>query len=189
MLGVKVFSDTDLVGAIAGIPAALVYLLYHPVVELAMGGQTPGKRMAGVRIVTRTGQPPPVTAVLIRNAFRLVDSFPAFYTVGLLSTILTRDSVRIGDLAAGTVLVYLQDDNRKDAERLRQLAQQTRLPMDLAELVGDLLARWPQLDPGVRRDLARTLLARAGQAENAGTGASDAHLHSALRQLLEATGR
>jgi uncharacterized RDD family membrane protein YckC len=90
-------------------PALCVFLLYHPFVELVMTGQTPGKRIAGVRVVTRTGQAPSIPAILIRNAFRLVDSLPAFYTVGLLTTIVTRDSVRFGDLAAGTLLVYTRD--------------------------------------------------------------------------------
>jgi hypothetical protein len=161
----------------------LIYFLYHPVVELVMGGQTPGKRIAGVRVVTRNGQPPSVAAILIRNVFRLIDSLPAFYTVGLLSTIVTRDSVRIGDLAAGTVLVYLPGDSRKASQRQAMLATQTRLAPDEAELVGDVLERWPQLDPETRRGLARRLLARAG-ASLADPEAGDETLRSALSELL-----
>src|SRR5262245_10341592 len=43
---------------VVGLPTALIYFLYHPVLEIAMRGRTPGKRMAGVRIVTRTGDIP-----------------------------------------------------------------------------------------------------------------------------------
>ena len=164
-------------------PPTLIYLFYHPVVELVMGGQTPGKRIAGVRVVTRNGQPPSVAAILIRNVFRLIDSLPAFYTVGLLSTIVTRDSVRIGDLAAGTVLVYLPGSSRRASERQTMLATQTRLAPDEAELVGDLLERWLQLDPDTRRALARRLLARAG-APVADPQAGDETLRSALNDLL-----
>jgi uncharacterized RDD family membrane protein YckC len=164
-------------------PPLFIYLCYHPVVELVLGGQTPGKRIAGVCVVTRHGQPPPVAAILIRNVFRLIDSLPAFYAVGLLSTIVTRESVRIGDLAAGTVLVYLPRDSRKASERQALLAGQTRLAPDAADLVGDLLERWLQLDPATRRGLALRLLARGG-APLTDPEASDATLRSALNDLL-----
>lgn len=87
-------------------PAAAIFLLYHPVLEISMRGRTPGKRFAGVRIVTRTGGSPGVAALLTRNAFRIIDSFPLVYGVGLLATMTSREHIRIGDFAAGTVLVY-----------------------------------------------------------------------------------
>lgn len=86
-------------------PALAIYLLYHPVVELAMRGQTPGKRQAGVRVVGRDGRDPGVAAILIRNALRLIDSLPLGYAVGLVASIVTTDHVRLGDLLAGTRLI------------------------------------------------------------------------------------
>ena len=165
-------------------PAVLIYLLYHPVVELAMGGQTPGKRIAGVRVVTRLGQPPSMVAILIRNVFRLIDSLPAFYTVGLLSTIVTRDNVRIGDLAAGTVLINLPGTSRKAARRQAVLATQTRLAPDEAELVSDVIERWPQLERATRRELALRLLTRAGWPAADIDSLDDAQLATALSNLL-----
>lgn len=94
----------------AWVPAATIYLLYQPVIEIFLHGQSPGKRIAGVRIVTRAGGAPAIGAIAVRNAFRLVDSLPAFYAVGLVSCIVTRDQVRLGDLAAGTLLIV--DDGR-----------------------------------------------------------------------------
>src|ERR1700761_624522 len=91
-------------------PPAVIYFLYHPVWEVFTRGRTPGKRMAGVQIVTRGGGAPSVGALLTRNVFRLVDSFPAAYAVGLITTFVTRRHVRIGDLAAGTLLVYVEID-------------------------------------------------------------------------------
>jgi uncharacterized RDD family membrane protein YckC len=179
---VDAFVDTG-ARLVVFLPPLLIYFLYHPVIELVMGGQTPGKRIAGVRIVSRNGQPPSVTAILIRNVFRLLDSLPTFYAVGLLSTIVTRDSVRIGDLAAGTVLVYLPRDSRKASERQAILATQTRLAPDEAELVGDLLERWTQLDPETRRGLAVRLLGKAG-APVADQQPGDETLRSALIALL-----
>lgn len=186
-LVVRSIGDKKLLGWIVGVPAAGIYLLYHPIVELAMSGQTPGKRMAGVRVVARNGQPPSIVAILIRNVFRLIDSLPILYTVGLLTTMLTRDHVRVGDLAAGTVLVYLPKHTRKAAERQRRLAYQTRMPMDVAELISDLLDRWPQLDPAVRRDLAITLLGRAGVPAADVARSSESSLRAALGSLLESS--
>ena len=40
------------------VPAAVIYFLYHPILEVAMRGRTPGKRVAGVRVVTRSGGAP-----------------------------------------------------------------------------------------------------------------------------------
>ena len=86
-------------------PALAIYLLYHPVVELAMHGQTPGKRYAGVRVVGRDGRDPGVRAILVRNALRLIDGLPFGYAVGLVVSVVTTDRVRLGDLVAGTRLV------------------------------------------------------------------------------------
>ena len=85
-------------------PSLAIYLLYHAAFEILTGG-TPGKRAAAVRIVDRNGGPPGIGALIIRNVLRPVDSL-VFYAVGLVSVLLTRQAVRVGDLAAGTVLIY-----------------------------------------------------------------------------------
>src|ERR687898_887618 len=78
----------------------------------ARGGQRHwrGSCIAGVRLVTHSGGTPLIGAYLIRNVFRLIDSFPVFYGLGLILTMLTRNHVRVGDLAAGTLLVYDHSD-------------------------------------------------------------------------------
>src|ERR1700731_2811457 len=98
-------NDARWFGAVVA-PALAIYFLYHHAVELALRGSTPGKRMAGVRIVARDGGAPSAGALLTRNVFRLVDSLPLFYGVGLITVVLTRDHLRIGDMAAGTLLVF-----------------------------------------------------------------------------------
>ncbi len=111
-LAAAVAGGPDAALRFAILPALGLYLLYHPVLEWWMDGQTPGKRMAGIRIVTRSGGRPSVGAILVRNVLRLVDVLPAFYCVGLMATLMTADQVRIGDLAAGTVLVYQADEKQ-----------------------------------------------------------------------------
>ncbi len=85
-------------------PTLAIYFLYHFVLEAAMRGRTPGKRMIGLRVMTAEGLTPTVGAILTRNIFRLIDSMPLTYVVGLSFVIFSRRHLRLGDIAAGTVL-------------------------------------------------------------------------------------
>ena len=160
------------------LPPLAIYFLYHPFLEVAMRGRTPGKRMAGVRIVTRDGAVPGVGALLIRNAFRLVDSLPAFYCLGLGFVMSTAQHVRIGDLAAGTLLVYDTPDSTATAF-LRTRRSGPHDPR-IDDLVDELLARWSELAPDARTTMGRRLLERIDPT----AGALD---ESALLQRLRAT--
>jgi hypothetical protein len=69
----------------------------------------------------------------------------------------TRNNVRIGDLAAGTLLVYTHSDTtltRYSDERRTD----SQLDAGAAEVLSDLLQRWPTLDSDARRRIARTIL-------------------------------
>jgi len=134
-------------------PVAAIYFLYHPVLEIAMHGRTPGKRIAGVRIVTRTGGMPLLGAHLIRNVFRIIDNFPVFYGLGLIMTMFTRSHVRVGDLAAGTLLVY---DHASTT--LLEHVKNPALDARTAEVLNELLKRWDTLDVEARRRMARQIL-------------------------------
>ena len=109
-------------GFLSVLPASIFYFLYHPILEVALRGSTPGKRMAGVRIVSRDGGPPGTSALLIRNIFRLIDSLPAAYMLGLISCFVTVNRVRVGDMAAGTLLVLDNAAAEKSLLRIEALA-------------------------------------------------------------------
>lgn len=163
------------------LPAMLIYFLYHPVLEIAMHGRTPGKRIAGVRIVTREGATPGIGALLIRNVFRLIDSLPVFYCLGLAVALLSSQHVRIGDLAAGTLLVY--DRGRKlESSAAAFAVANSSLDARLAELIDELLGRWTELTPTARMTLGQTLLRRADPA--AEEIADEAAMLARLRSLL-----
>lgn len=140
--------------------ALLIYFLYHPVLELFMRGRTPGKRKAGARIVTVEGATPTAGALLMRNLFRLIDSLPAFYVVGLSCCLLTDKRVRLGDLVAGTVLVLEEADASAGLARLGAAMQRSALPLEALRLIHDLLDRWRDLEEAPRTRLARDLLAK-----------------------------
>jgi uncharacterized RDD family membrane protein YckC len=147
-------------GLLSVLPAALIYFGYHPVVELLMRGRTPGKRMAGVRILNRDGGSPSTTALLLRNIFRLIDSLPATYLVGLTTCLLTRQRVRIGDMAAGTLLVLDNEADQASLLRIERLAANSKLSLDALELVDQVLERWDTLEQEHRAQIARALLTR-----------------------------
>ncbi len=94
------------------IPVVVMFILYHPIVETLLRGISPGKRFVGLRIATLEGGVPNPGALLLRNLFRLIDSAPIFYGVGLLMAMFNRNGQRLGDLAAGTLLVY--DDGKSE---------------------------------------------------------------------------
>ncbi|HEX4377176.1 MAG TPA: RDD family protein [Steroidobacteraceae bacterium] len=166
------------------IPGLVVYFLYHPVLEVALRGRTPGKRSAGVRIVTAQGGTPSVGALLLRNIFRLIDSMPLFYVVGLVCCLVTERRVRIGDMAAGTLLVVEKVSAARALNSLGELISHSGLPPEAAELIDDLLQRWHGLDITARDTLARTILARVDRS-GSGTGPTEMN-DSALRERLQA---
>jgi len=90
---------------LAGVlPATIIYFCYHLILEPLMAGRTPGKRMTGIRVLTLDGRAPALGPLVTRNVFRLVDSLPVLYIVGLLFVMFGRRHLRLGDIAAGTVL-------------------------------------------------------------------------------------
>ena len=162
------------------VPTAVLYFLYHPLLEVLMRGSTPGKRMAGVRVVTRTGGAAGAGALLVRNVFRLIDSLPVAYGLGLMLTMLTREHVRCGDLAAGTLLIY----ERTGPElALPAAAAPAGVEFATAELAAELLARWAALEAQSRALLARQLLQRAGRPAEQLGALDDQALAGALRTL------
>jgi hypothetical protein len=140
--------------------------------------------MAGVRIVSRNGGPPGTSALLIRNIFRLIDSLPAAYMLGLICCFLTANRVRVGDMAAGTLLVLDNAAAEKSLLRIEALATRSQLSLDALELVDQLLERWDSLESASRGQIARSLLRRLDPGTDA--GALDAAADASLRTMLQA---
>lgn len=81
--------------------------LYPVVFEAGRRGATPGKRMVGLKVVQASGAPITLGQAVVRNFLRAVDGLPAFtYVFGLVSCLATRRFQRLGDIAAGTVVIY-----------------------------------------------------------------------------------
>jgi hypothetical protein len=145
--------------------------------------------MAGVRIVSRDGSPPGASGLLIRNIFRIVDSLPAAYVLGLISCFITANRVRVGDMAAGTLLVLDNVAAEKALLRIEALAARSQLSLDALELVDELLERWDSLESASRSQIARSLLRRLDPAADVGAlqGLADASLRAMLQAHLNST--
>jgi uncharacterized RDD family membrane protein YckC len=84
----------------------LVLWLYPVIFELTPGAATPGKRAMGIQVMMANGLPLTPAGCLIRNLMRAVDMLPLLYGFAIVSMLLRRDARRLGDLAAGTLVVY-----------------------------------------------------------------------------------
>lgn len=155
-------SESTAAAWIIFLPAAIMYFFYHPILETAMHGRTPGKRIADVRLMTLEGFTPGIGAILIRNIFRLIDSLPGVYTVGLLFAIFTRNHVRIGDIAAGTVLVYEKSAGKQALSDVAQQSLNSDLSAENFDLLLELLERWQQLGKKQRLQLGQHFLNKIG---------------------------
>ncbi|NTU82100.1 MAG: RDD family protein [Chloroflexales bacterium] len=78
---------------------------YYLAFDLAWSGQSPGRRLFGLRVIREGGRPIDFSASAIRNLLRLVDFLPFFYGLGVLVMFADGRARRLGDLAAGTLVV------------------------------------------------------------------------------------
>jgi uncharacterized RDD family membrane protein YckC len=92
--------------ALASLLYFLLEWLYPVVFEVLWQGATPGKRLSGLAVLRDDGTPLDWSASVARNFLRAVDFLPFFYAFGLVAMGLNRENKRLGDLLAGTLVVY-----------------------------------------------------------------------------------
>jgi uncharacterized RDD family membrane protein YckC len=164
--------------------------LYHPLFEWLWAGRTPGKRAQGIRVVRTNGQPVGFAPVAVRNLIRIVEVFLLPF-LAVASMFMTARSQRLGDLAAGTMVVR---DRRMPAPQVVSLGgdQEADTALDTARLterdytlIRTFLSRRESLDPTARAQLAARL---AGSVrEQLGQRSEESALSD--EQLLEAVAR
>ncbi|MEK8079104.1 RDD family protein [Pseudomonas sp. XK-1] len=118
-----------------GLGTILLFLVtwwYMVLFEVLNQGRSPGKQLMGLRVIHDDGTPVGWSASLIRNLLRFVDMLPFAYTLGILSCLNHPAFKRLGDIAAGTLVVYR--DNAPSVPKL-PAAEPLRAPfsMDLSE--------------------------------------------------------
>ena len=171
--------------------------IYFIVSERITGGRSLGKWAIGLRVVEDGGRPLTLRSSVVRNVLRLVDMLPTTYLFGLIAMLASEEGKRLGDMAAGTVVVRLDtpppappiqldapgaDAFRFDREQLARVGETERA------LVRQTLRRAPTLPP----PLAAEALGRAAAvlAERMGHEPVPPREQRAfLQALLEATQR
>jgi uncharacterized RDD family membrane protein YckC len=92
--------------AILGIMSFIFLWGYYIFFEILWNGQTPGKRWVGLRVIRLDGTPITASEAVIRNLVRIIDLMPSAYGIGVVTMFITSNSRRVGDLAAGTLVVH-----------------------------------------------------------------------------------
>ncbi|HKZ69048.1 MAG TPA: RDD family protein [Anaerolineales bacterium] len=92
--------------AFFGLIAFAFFWGYYILFEMIWNGQSIGKRWLGLRVIKTDGTPITLTESIVRNLIRLVDFLPAYYGVGVVTMFINDQSRRLGDLAAGTLVVH-----------------------------------------------------------------------------------
>lgn len=147
--------------------------LYFLLFEGIAGGATPGKRVLRLKVVHDDGTPAGWPAVIIRNMLRAVDCLPVGYAAALVSMLASKDFRRLGDLAAGTLVVHTDppaaDPNLPDvaplpppaaldtAERRAIVEFAMRVPTLTRERAAEIAGLVPTLAEGSGADRVRAL--------------------------------
>jgi uncharacterized RDD family membrane protein YckC len=159
-------------GSASGLGLALVaYFLitwgYGAFCEGVFNGQTPGKRVLRLRVVSERGVPITVAQAVLRNLVGAADGMiPFFFMIGLSSMLLSRRFQRLGDLAAGTMVIVEERRPRLGLVRIQEprvRAILDRLPMqiaagsNLARALSDYVRRRHRFGPALREEIASPL--------------------------------
>jgi uncharacterized RDD family membrane protein YckC len=147
----------------------LLFYGYFACFETLWNGQTPGKRIIGIRVVKTSGRPLTPAETIGRNLMRIVDSLPALYAIGVITALANSENKRLGDFVAGSIVVRegslkeMMPNWQTGAARIE--TPQTSLGaqgLSMAELtlIDTFLHRRHNLAPDVRARMADEILDR-----------------------------
>lgn len=186
--------------AIFGLVFFVVYFGYYAIFESVWNGQTPGKRVAHLRVIQESGRPVLIWQAVVRNLMRVVDWLPGFYGVGLASALLSKQNRRLGDFVAGTVVVHERPlekisvgwANAPATTGPATMLGAARLGAEEVRLIEAFLDRRDALDFEVRRRMATQIAVRVAQAigitedrrKEAGLWADETFLEAVARERI-----
>jgi uncharacterized RDD family membrane protein YckC len=132
--------------------------------EALWNGQTPGKKLLGIRVVRDGGYPIDFGASLIRNLIRVGEATVGYYLLAAISALISPENKRLGDIAAGTIVVrdarLGAPKNLKQRETEPAYAATAYLSGEERALIKRFLERRDALSVTRRRELAAQLAAR-----------------------------
>jgi uncharacterized RDD family membrane protein YckC len=132
---------------------------WYPVLfEVLAQGQTPGKKMLGITVVNDDLSPVTLGSSMVRNLLRTVDFLPFFYLGGLVAMLCNRRFQRLGDMAAGTLVISTPVSPKAAVTNdVVPLAPPIALKRDEQSAIIHFLQRSPQLSQPRQQELAAIL--------------------------------
>ena len=148
---------------------------YFGLFETFWNGQTPGKRLMGLRVLSTDGQPINAMQAILRNVLRAVDAMPIwgpaefgvpFYMLGLAAMACNSRYQRLGDLTCGTIVVVERRSKLRGVAPIQhpevvrfaqQLPHSYVVPREMAHALSVFVSRRERLAPARRYEIARTL--------------------------------
>ena len=177
-LGIQALLGAAAVAALRGIGGfgeaaviiitTIVVLGYDVLFEVLASGRTPGKRLNGMRVVRSGGEPVGFLTSAIRNILRVIDFLPFAYVIGASSILATGKNQRLGDLAAGTLVVRdrpakaVAHSEAASAPAETAAWDTSAITAEEVAAVRRFLERRHEIEPGARAELARTFATRLG---------------------------
>lgn len=161
-------ASTGAVGSGIYLITYFVLQWFYPVIfEVLANGQTPGKRALALRVVHQDGTPIGWSASILRNLVRSVDALPLFYMTGVVSMLCNDRFQRLGDLAAGTLVIHERGrEGRKQAPSAHVEGAQSlsiALRPDEQRAILSFAERTPELSESRVVELAAILQSITGQ--------------------------
>jgi uncharacterized RDD family membrane protein YckC len=121
-----------------------IITFYHLFFEFLWNGQSPGKRLLGLRVIQANGMPMTTSGVIIRNLVRLFDFLPVCYGIGLIVLFVTKHTQRLGDLAASTIVIrdrqQIKLDSLKEdfSVQYQHISRSAPVPNGIQQSIGAL---------------------------------------------------
>ena len=149
------------IGVGGGVYLLLTFLVewFYPVLfEVYWRGQTPGKKVLGISVINDDLTPVTLGPSLVRNLLRVIDFLPFFYLTGLATMLMNRRFQRLGDLAAGTLVISVRESAKPaQIENIEPLAPSATLQRNEQIAIIDFMHRSHQLSEPRQRELAGIL--------------------------------
>jgi uncharacterized RDD family membrane protein YckC len=149
--------------AVGGV--TLTPVAYFLVLEWLRHGSTPGKAALHLRVLRATGEPIGLSDSAVRNIVRIADFLPFAYIAGGICAIVSKGGRRLGDMAANTVVVRVDDERATGSfagsfAAAAADAEREPIPPELMAIAIAFRRRMRQIDQAPRDELAARIAAR-----------------------------
>ena len=143
----------------------IIYWLYPVLFEVFWHGQTPAKRVFGLRVVQDNGTPISFTQSLIRNLMRTADMLPMYYGLGMSVMLMHPQFKRLGDILSGSLVIYTDEPkikiNKQIFNGITAIAPPIALTRNERLSLILFIERLPHLSVARQQELADELLSHS----------------------------